>query len=55
MRKVEYKMHLWANTWTACKLHPDQYSRTDETVCEQKFRQNLHSVMHRAGEVDTDY
>ena len=53
MTKTEFKMVVWGNTLKGAKVYP--LTRSDETYVEQKFEEYLHSVMHRAGEVNTDY
>ena len=52
MNTSEYKMIIWGNTVKGAKVYP--LTRTDEEYVQQKFEQHLHTVMHRAGEYNTD-
>ena len=42
----------WQRLLNTMKVYP--MDRTDETIIQEKFEEELHKVMHRAGEVDTD-
>ena len=50
MTKTEYKLQVWANTLEAVREYPDQFSRTEAIMVQNKYEDNLHAVMHRAGE-----
>ena len=48
----EFKMMVWGDAVKGAKVYP--LTRTDEEYVQQKFEEHLHSVMHRAGEMNTD-
>ena len=54
MQQSEFKMLVWGNTVKAVEEYPQQFTRTECTMVQEKFEQHLHSVMHRAGEFNTD-
>ena len=54
MTKQEYRTAIWASTLEAVKEYPEQFTRSEVTHVREKFESNLHAIMHRAGEVNTD-
>ena len=52
MTKTEYRAVIWGNTVKALREYPHQFTRTEETMVQDKFEDNLHAIMHRAGEVN---
>jgi hypothetical protein len=49
----DYKMIIWGNTAKGAKVYP--LTRTDEELVNAKFEYHLNKVMHRPGELNTDY
>ena len=54
MTKTEYNAVIWGNTVKAVEEYPNQFTRTEHIHVQNKFEDNLHAIMHRAGEVNTD-
>ena len=52
MTKNEYRAVIWGNTVKALREYPHQFTRTEHTHVQNKFEDNLHAIMHRAGEVN---
>ena len=52
MTKTEYRAVIWGNTVKALNEYPHQFTRTEHTHVQNKFEDNLHVLMHRAGEVN---
>ena len=50
MTKTEYRAVIWGNTVKAVAEYPQQFTRTEHTHVQRKFEDNLHAIMHRAGE-----
>ena len=50
MTKTEYRAVIWGNTVKALREYPHQFTRTEEEMVQNKFEDNLHAIMHRAGE-----
>ena len=50
MTKTEYRAVIWGNTVKALREYPQQFTRTEHTMVQNKFETNLHDLMHRAGE-----
>ena len=53
MQTQDYKMIIWGNTAKGAKVYP--LSRTDEELVNAKFEYHLNKVMHRPGELNTNY
>ena len=54
MTITEFRTSIWASTLQACAEYPDQFNRSEMTMVREKFESNLHNLMHRPGEVNTD-
>ena len=54
MTKQEYRAAIWGNTVKAVEEYPEQFTRSEHSYVQRKFEDNLHAIMHRAGEVNTD-
>lgn len=55
MTKTEYRAVIWGNTVKAVEEYPEQFTRTECTMVQNMFEDKLHAIMHRPGEVNTDY
>lgn len=54
MTTQEYGTAIWASTLEAVSEYPEQFTRSEMNMVREKFESNLHAIMHRAGEVNTD-
>jgi len=49
-RQADFKMIVWGNTAKGAKVY--KLDRSDDAYVQQKFEEHLHTVMHRAGEIN---
>ena len=54
MTKTERNCTIWSTTLEIVKEEQQFFNRTEVNHVRNMFEANLHAIMHRAGEVNTD-
>ena len=54
MTKTERNCAIWSTTLEIVHAEQQFFTRTELNYVRDKFETNLHAVLHRAGEVNTD-